>query len=151
MNLLDIKNVTQIDPKRFNQFVSRFLKISDPNNVAIVDRLCIYLEEWLTLVCCLTDSDREATLTFIKPQLEDYAKELETQKPDISGFLCLVLIVCDMRYVTCCSKFFDLQSGETLEELPAPSVTMITCDIAALILRKEPNYGQHSSEGPITQ
>jgi hypothetical protein len=98
-------------------------------NEAVADtyaRVVIYLYEWLVHLGLFDDVEVGEILDNVLLTFKTHATKA-------------VLTVADGRYVTWTGyeRWYDVLRDETEFEMPAPAVTLITCNVAALIVGKE--------------
>jgi len=70
------------------------------------------------------------------PCIEGLSTDLEGEEERVPVF---TLAICDSRWISCSTreKFFDAETFEDVEELPAYGVTHIVCDVIQLYSRMQ--------------
>lgn len=141
-----------LPPQRFEQFCRRFLGFSKQQYEAGLDntaQLLVFVLEWLHHLGLFSDADQEVVISTYRQQLEKWLAD-----PKVS-----FLVINDGRYVSLTGgeTFLDVQTGDKLEELPRPPLTLVLCSVNELFVRKKEYIAametgdeqQHSSSSRI--
>jgi len=121
-----------LPPQRFEQFCRRFLGLNKQQYSEGLDetaQLKTFILEWLNHLGLFSDSDQEVVISAYKNQFEDWLTN-----PKVT-----FLVISDGRYVSLTGDktFLDVQTGDKLEELPRPALTLVLCCINELFVRKK--------------
>jgi len=108
----------------------------------------LWLADWLLHLNIFSDAQIYDVLNFVKSGIEDFAEALKEHRT-ITTTIC----VCDSRWISMSNGvgFLDTQTGEVIDALPQPVVTVIFCDLCALLLRMEHRkrmFNGNTSERP---
>lgn len=121
-----------LPPQRFEQFCRRFLGLGKKQyeeGLPDFEQLLTFVLEWLNHLGLFSDADQEIVISTYKNQFQQWLTN-----PKVT-----FLVISDGRYVSLTGgeTFLDVQTGDKLEELPRPALTLVICSINELFLRKK--------------
>jgi len=132
--------LVHLDDRSFNNLARAHLKLTqgDGQLVPIVAQLQLALADWIAHLGKYLNEQQMVTLVMhYGPRIQAYGSRaahalgLGQEPPG------LMLTISDGRWVHTnhCLAWFDLEAERDVPELPAPCVTHILCDVAALYQR----------------
>ncbi|MDB4331257.1 hypothetical protein N9993_01780 [bacterium] len=139
-----------LTPARLEQFCRRFLGMTQPQYAQGLNDeflLLAFVLEWLNHLGLLSDADQEVIISTYRMDLCKFPYVSE-QEPKTHRSM-VALTISDGRYVSltgAAKTFLDVQTGDKLEELPRPPLTLIICNVAELFIRKKEYIAALESE-----
>jgi hypothetical protein len=127
----------------------------DADALGPFELLSLSLADWLAGEKLTSDDDQQVILTEYRDALADFAKAFEADYDEGgSKFPAVTFGVLDRRFASMPGPgLYDLKEGQWLSELPFNAVTLVYCDLSALLLRllkniERANVQQHPAAKP---